>query len=97
MRELAARYPRYGYRMIQGLLANQGLVMSVDRAYRLWRRAGLQVPRKRPRKRVATGRPRPTPPNSPNHVWAIDFVFDIRGGRARERELAVKELRSRLA
>ena len=50
--------------------------MSSDRAYRLWRSAGLQVPRKRPRKRVATGRPRPTPPNSPNHVWAIDFVFD---------------------
>ena len=50
--------------------------MSASRAYRLWRCAGLQVPRRRPRKRVASGRPRPTPPNSPNHVWAIDFVFD---------------------
>jgi putative transposase len=76
MRELAAQYPRYGYRMMQLLLAKEGTTMSSDRAYRLWRSAGLQVPRKRPRKRVATGRPRPTPPNSPNHVWAIDFVFD---------------------
>jgi putative transposase len=76
MRELAAQFPRYGYRMIRDMLSNRGEEMSVDRAYRLWRSAGLQVPRKRPRKRVATGRPRPTAPSSPNHVWAIDFVFD---------------------
>jgi putative transposase len=76
MRELAAQFPRYGYRMIQLLLAKKGHKMSVDRAYRLWRKAGLQVPRKRPRRRIATGRPRPTPSNGPNHVWAIDFVFD---------------------
>lgn len=76
MRELAARYPRYGYRMIQGMLANQGTKMSVDRAHRLWKLAGLQVARRRPRKRVATRRPRPTPPNSPNHLWAMDFVHD---------------------
>ena len=50
--------------------------MSPDRMYRLWRRAGLQVPRKRPRRRVATGRPRPTAPETRNHVWAYDFVFD---------------------
>lgn len=50
--------------------------MSVDRAHRLWRGAGLQVPRKRPRKRIATGGPRPKAPTGPNHVWAIDFVFD---------------------
>jgi len=76
MRELAAQYPRYGYRMVQLLLARKGVSMSAARTHRLWRAAGLQVPRKRPRKRVAAGRPRPTPPNSPNHVWAIDFVFD---------------------
>lgn len=76
MRELARQYPRYGYRMIQGLLSNQGLRMSVDRAHRLWKTAGLQVPRKRPRKRIATGRPRAKAPAGPNEVWAIDFVFD---------------------
>jgi len=76
MRELAAQYPRYGYRMIQLLLAKQGFPMSVDRAHRLWRSAGLQVPRKRPRKRVATGRPRAKTPTRANQVWAIDFVFD---------------------
>ena len=76
MRELAAQYPRYGYRRIRIFLEREGLAMSPDRAYRLWRRARLQVPRKRPRKRVASRRPRPTPPTTRNHVWAIDFVFD---------------------
>jgi putative transposase len=76
MRALAAQYPRYGYRRIQIFLAREGITMSPDRMHRLWRRAGLQVPRKRPRRRVATGRPRPTAPESRNHVWAYDFVFD---------------------
>lgn len=76
MRELAAQYPRYGYRFIRIFLERVGHKMSADRAYRLWRKAGLQVPRKRPRKRVAASRPRPKPPTAQNDVWAIDFVFD---------------------
>lgn len=76
MREIAAQYPRYGYRFVRIFLEREGLRMSADRAYRLWRRAALQVPRKRPRRRIATKRPRPTPPTGPNHVWAIDFVHD---------------------
>ncbi len=76
MRELAAQYPRFGYRRIQVFLARRGFSMSADRAYRLWRQAGLQVPRRRPRRRVATGRPRPVPATGANEVWAYDFVFD---------------------
>lgn len=76
MRELSAQYPRYGYRFIKIFLGREGHRMSADRAYRLWRTAKLQVPRKRPRKRIATGRPRPLPPTAQNDVWAIDFVFD---------------------
>jgi putative transposase len=59
MRELAAQYPRYGYRRIRIFLGRDGHRMSVGRAYRLWQAAGLQLPRKRPRKRVAAVRPRP--------------------------------------
>ena len=50
--------------------------MSTDRTHRLWRQAGLQVPRRRPRRRVALSRPRPLPATAANHVWAYDFVFD---------------------
>jgi len=76
MRELAAQYPRYGYRRIQVFLERQGHRMSADRAHRLWRLHGLQVPRKRPRRRIATGRPRPLPPANAGYLWAYDFVFD---------------------
>lgn len=76
MRELSAQYPRYGYRRIQVFLARDGFVMSAGRTHRLWRNTGLQVPKKRHRKRIANSRPRPTPPTEANHVWAIDFVFD---------------------
>ncbi len=70
------QYPRAGYRTVQIFLARQDHVLSADRAYRLWRQAGLQVLRRRPRRRVATSRPRPLPPTGINHVWAYDFVFD---------------------
>jgi putative transposase len=76
LQALSAQYPRYGYRRIQIFLAREGFTMSADRVYRLWRHARLQVPRKRPRRRIATGRPRPTAPTGINHVWAYDFVFD---------------------
>jgi putative transposase len=76
MRELAAQYPRYGYRRIQVFLERRGHRMSADRAHRLWRLHELQVPRKRPRRRVTTGRPRPLPATAAGYLWACDFVFD---------------------
>ena len=72
MRRLAAQYPRYGYRRIRIFLKQEGHVMRTDRTHRLWRQAGLQVPRRR----VAVRRPQPLPPTAVNHVWAYDFVFD---------------------
>ncbi len=50
--------------------------MSTDRCHRLWRQAGLQVPRRRRRRRVSSTLPRPLPAHGRNHVWAYDFVFD---------------------
>ena len=76
MTALAGQYPRYGYRRIAIFLGRDGHKMSFSRAHRLWRQARLQVPRKRPRKRIATGRPRPNAPTGANQVWSYDFVFD---------------------
>ena len=76
MRRLAAQYPPYGYRRIRIFLKREGHAMSPDRTHRLWRQAGRQVPRRRPRRRVAIGRPRPLPASAANHVWAYDFLFD---------------------
>ncbi|GAB6110486.1 IS3 family transposase [Desulfomicrobium salsuginis] len=76
MAGLAATYPRFGYRRINVFMERLGHVMGVDRAFRLWSKAGLQVPRKRPRKRVAASRPRPQLPMGANELWAYDFVYD---------------------
>jgi putative transposase len=73
---LSAQYPRFGYRRIHVFLDRQGHQMSVGRAWRLWSQSGLQVPRKRPRRRIAGSRPRPQAPSMANQVWAYDFVFD---------------------
>jgi putative transposase len=76
MRELGAQYLRYGYRRILVYLERRGTAMSPDRAHRIWRGAGLQVPRRRPRRRIAANRPRPLPASGANHVWAYDFLHD---------------------
>jgi len=54
MRRIAATYPRYGYRRVRIFLRREGHAMSPERAYRLWRAAGLQLPRRRPRRRIAS-------------------------------------------
>ena len=76
MRRLAEQYPRYGYRRIRIFLGREGHAMGTERAHRLWKAAGLQLPARRPRRRVAASRPRPLPPVAPNHVWAYDFIYD---------------------
>ena len=76
MKSLSAQYPRYGYRRIRIFLRRQGFELSWSRTHRLWRKAGLLLPKKRPRRRIATGRPRPFTHFKANTVWADDFVFD---------------------
>ncbi len=76
MKTLSAQYPRYGYRRIRIFLRRQGHDLSWSRTHRLWRQAGLLLPKKRPRRRIATGRPRLHAPFKANVVWAYDFVFD---------------------
>ena len=43
---------------------------------RCWGSVKPRLPRHRPRKRVASGRPRPLAPQRANQVWAYDFVYD---------------------
>jgi putative transposase len=76
MKDLARQHPRFGYRRIRILMQREGFFMSPDRAWRLWSKAGLQVPKKRKRRRVVSTRPRPLRTTGRNQVWAYDFVFD---------------------
>ncbi len=85
MIELATRYGRYGYRRITGLLRWDGWRVNHKRIERLWRREGLKVPKKQPKRGrlwLGDGSCIRLRPGHRNHVWAYDFVADrTRDGR----------------
>ena len=76
MCSLSGDYPRFGSRRIRVLLGRVGMVMGKERCASLWARAGLQVPKKRRRRRATGHRRRPYAPAARNSVWCYDFVFD---------------------
>ena len=76
---LATQYGRYGYRRIAALLRDAGWVVNVKRIERIWRREGLKVPQKQPKKGrlwLNDGSCIRLRPTHPNHVWSYDFVED---------------------
>lgn len=83
--DLARQYGRYGYRRITALLRVEGWRCNHKRVERIWRREGLKVPARQPKRGrlwlndSSCVRLRP---ERPNHVWAYDFVEDrTRDGR----------------
>lgn len=77
--QLVGEHPRYGYRMITGLLRNEGWSVNPKRIYRLWKREGLKVPKRRVKKRRlgdSSGGITRRKAEHRNDVWSIDFIFD---------------------
>ena len=75
--ELARQYGRYGYRKIAALLRDAGWLVSDTRVERIWRREGLKVPQKQPKRGrlwLANGSCIRLRTEHPNHVWSYDFV-----------------------
>jgi putative transposase len=77
---LARQYGRYGYRKIAELLrSTAGWIVNDKRVERIWRREGLKVPQKQPKKGrlwLNDGSCIRLRPEYPNHVWSYDFVED---------------------
>ena len=76
---LTKEFGRYGYRMIAGLLNNGGWHVNHKRVERIWRREGLKVPQKQPKKGrlwLNDGSCVRLRPERRNHVWSYDFVQD---------------------
>ena len=77
--ELARAYGRYGYRRIAALLKNAGWQVNAKRVERIWRREGLKVPMKQPKRGrlwFSEGSCARLGALSPDHVWSYDFVHD---------------------
>jgi transposase InsO family protein len=78
MVELASEYGRYGYRIVTGLLRNSGWRVNHKRVERLWRREGLKVPQKQPKRRrlwLNDGSCVRLRPAYRDHVWSYDFMM----------------------
>jgi putative transposase len=74
---LAGQYGRYGYRRVAALLRAEGWVVNHKRVERIWRREGLKVPSRQPKRGrlwLNDGSCIRLRPCWPNHVWAYDFV-----------------------
>ena len=77
--ELARQYGRYGYRRITALLRSSGWVVNKKRVEQIWRREGLKVPQKQPKRGrlwLADGSCIRLRPEHRNPVWSYDFVED---------------------
>ena len=75
---LASEYGRYGYRRVAALLRGDGWHVNHKRVERIWRREGLKVPVKQPKRGrlwLNDGSCIRLRPSWPNHVWAYDFVM----------------------
>ena len=75
LKQLAERYPRYGYPTLHDILRAEGLVQNPKRTYRIYREERLQVRRKR-RKRLTRPRIPLSVPTRVNERWSVDFVSD---------------------
>ena len=76
---LATKYGRYGYRRITALLRNEyGWTVNHKRVERIWRREGLKVPKKQPKRKrlwLNDGSCVRLRSEHKDHVWSYDFVM----------------------
>lgn len=96
LRELAARWTRYGVPRLTMLVRKEFGAVNHKRIERLYREEGLRLPRKRKGKRRGTsGREPMAAPTGPNGIWATDFVSDCFEGGGRFRALGVIDVYTR--
>ncbi len=77
IREIAQTRIRYGAERIHVLLRREGWLINHKKTYRIYCEEGLNLRRKRPRRRVAAAHRMERPEISTvNAYWSMDFVAD---------------------
>jgi len=91
--ELATKYGRYGYRRITALLNNEKhWRVNHKRVERIWRREGLKVPEKQPKRArlwLNDGSCIRLRPEHKDHVWSYDFMEERTADRRKFRTLNI--------
>jgi len=82
IKDLALKNPRYGYRRVWACLVKAGEEINRKRVYRLWKKLGLGLAKKRPKRKRAISAANTIRAERADHIWTYDFVFDrVSGGR----------------
>lgn len=89
MRELAHRWPRFGYRRLGVLLRREGMAVNHKRIYRLYTEEDLRVRRRRKKIRSRLRVPPLPVPTRPNERWSMDFMQDCLANGRRFRILTI--------
>lgn len=89
IQRLARRHPRWGYRRVWAGLRRERHLVNWKRVYRLWRQAGLALPRRRGRRRRIEGARVAPVATGPNAVWASDILHQACANGERVRCLTV--------
>ena len=76
MLEISQGNPRWGYRLAHGVLRREFGTLNPKKVYRLWRKHGLNVPRRKAYKRRYCNSNRRMSAINANAIWAFDSVFD---------------------
>ena len=79
LRNFADGHPRWGYRRAHAVLVRRGWRVNPKKVQRIWREEGLRVlSKKRKRRRAGdSDTPAGVRAEHPDHVWALDFQFDV--------------------
>jgi len=96
IREIAETRVRYGMWRIHTLMRREGWLINHKKTHRIYCEEGLNLRRKRPRRRVAAAHRVERPDiAAPDQVWSMDFVADELFNGQRIRALTVVDNFSR--
>jgi transposase InsO family protein len=86
LKQIARRFPRYGYRRAHALLLRKGFTVNLKRVRRLWGELGLRRPVRLRKPRKLGPKPGTSanscvqqPARFKNDVWTCDFIHDRTG------------------
>jgi len=90
LRGLSKRWPRFGLPRLTYLVRKELGAVNHKRIERIYREAGMQLPRRRKGKRRGAGRIGPhEAPNRPNASWSMDFIMDSLADSRKFRNLVI--------
>jgi putative transposase len=86
---LSEKHPSYGFKKMFHSLRNQGFGWNHKKVYRVYKKLGLNLVRKRRRRLASIERQNLEVPNNYNEIWSMDFMSDALFNSRRFRTLNI--------